>query len=118
MTLNQRNAWIAALLAAVTIVTGFAAWGSFVAVSFAASFWLTRRRNPRALLISIGSPVLGWLLMALARDLREGGRVSAKLATLLHVRFAPGVYVVLALIALIPCALAAQSGERLSKTFR
>jgi hypothetical protein len=102
---------------ALTIAFGFLAWWTFAFVAFAASFYFSRREQS-GLLMSTICPALGWVLVALARDLNESGRISAKLATILHVGYAPLVYVTLFVLVLIPSFFAALSGSFASKTFR
>lgn len=112
-----------ALIAVVTIALGFVTWWSFVIIAFAAGFafagGLTRapRLERPALATTLGI-TLGWLVVAVARDIHEDGRISAKLATLLHVQFAPAVYFVVLALVFIPSALAASSGSHAARALR
>ena len=120
--MNPRRSQIAllvVLLSGVTVALGFLAWWTFAGVSFFAGLWLTRSKNfARPVVIAFLGPSLGWVLAALARDIFESGRLSAKFATLLHVHYAVLVYVVLFVFSMIPASLAAYSGAQTSKALR
>ena len=119
MTDRNRTFLAAGLLTLVTIALGFVTWWSFAPLAFAAAFYLTRsQRILRPALVAMLAPAFGWALTALVRDIIEDGRISAKLATLLHVRFAFAVYVVLFIATLVPSCLAAYSGAQASKALR
>jgi lipopolysaccharide export LptBFGC system permease protein LptF len=107
------------ILAGLTVALSFAAWWSFGIVAFVAGFYFTRRgKLTQPVMISAVGPAIGWISMAFVRDCIEGGRISSKLATFLHVRFALAVYVVLFVIVLIPGFLAAFSGNKTSEALR
>jgi|GEM_PF-4624830 len=105
------------LLAGVTVALGFIAWWMFLPVAFLSGFYFARKRE-QAVLISCLGPALGWVLAAVVRDLFEDGRISAKLASLLHVRFAFAVYLVLIVIVAIPSFFASYGGSKASEALR
>jgi hypothetical protein len=115
---NQTLLMFAAVML-TTVTLGFFSWWTFVPVAFAAAFYFTRSQKVlRPLIPAMLAPALGWVVTAFVRDLFEDGRISAKLATLLHIRFAIAVYLVLFVVALIPSSLAAYSGSQASKALR
>ncbi len=115
----NRTLLIAAVLTLFTIVLGFVAWWTFAPLAFAAAFYFTRlTRVLRPVAVAMLAPALGWAVTALVRDVIEDGRISAKLATLLHVRYAPLVYGALFIVVLVPSFLAAYCGSQTSKALR
>ena len=115
--LNRTDFLAALAVAALTIALGFTAWWTFVPVAFVCAFALSRFID-RALLVSSMGPAIGWLLSCLVRDVFEDGRISVKLASLLHVRFAFAVYLVVLFVVAVPSFFAAYSGTKLSELVR
>lgn len=115
--MNKQRTLIVLVLAGVTVALGFVSWWTFVPVAFVSGFILARKQE-RAVLLSCLGPALGWILMALVRDLHEDGRISTKLASLLHVRLAFAVYLVLFVIVAVPSFFASYSGSKTSEALR
>jgi hypothetical protein len=106
-------------LAAVTIACGFIAWWSFVIVAFVSAFYLQRRFEALGpIRLATFAPATGWLFACLARDLFEDGRISAKLASMLHLNISVAVYAAVFLLVCLPSFFAAYSGATVSKSFR
>ena len=119
MTDRRQRFLMAAALAGVTIALGFLGWWTFVIVAFVGSFYLQRKfAHYEAIRLATFAPATGWLLTCLVRDLSEGGRISAKLSTLLSLRFSGAVYAAVFLLVCLPSFFAAYSGATFSKTFR
>lgn len=119
MTDRNKTLIYAAAVSGLTITLGFVAWWSFVAVAFIAGFYLSRSvKLARPVTLTMLATSLGWVITALVRDVLEGGRISAKLATLLHLRFAVAVYAALFVMIVIPSFFAAYSGSQTSKALR
>ncbi len=117
MNPKRQRLLIASLLAGGTIASGFLVWWSFLIVAFVAGFAL-QRRIAMPVRIATFAPAVGWLLACLVRDLFEDGRISTKLASLLHLQFSAAVYAAVFLVVAVPSFFAAFSGATFSKAFR
>lgn len=119
MTSRQEKTLLVLAVASLTIALGVIAWWTFMPLAFASAWVLCRFfERVRPVAIASLSPALGWVLAALARDIYEGGRISAKLATLLHVQFAVVVYALVFVVVSGVSFFAAFSAAQVSKALR
>lgn len=119
MTPKRQRALVGLALSGVTIALGFVAWWTFLPVAFVSGFFLQRRfEHLGAVRLATFAPAIGWVLACLARDLFEDGRISAKLASLLHLQFSMAVFALVFLAVSVPSFFAAYSGATVSKSFR
>jgi hypothetical protein len=119
MTIRRKVLLIILALSGLTIALGFLAWWTFVLVAFASAFILQKRfEDLGAVRLATISPALGWVLGCFVRDLFEDGRISAKLASLLHLQFSVAVYMAVFFVIAVPSFFAAFSGATASKALR
>lgn len=113
---DQTTLTLFAVIMIASAIAGFIDWRLFVLVAGAGSYAMTRMQTTRwPAFLAATATALGWLAIALARDISEGGRVSVKLATFLHLPHAVITYIVLFLICFIPGLFAAVSGKALAE---
>ena len=106
-------------LAGLTIACGFVAWWTFVIVAFVGGFFSQRQfEDLGAIRLATFAPAIGWVLACLVRDLFEDGRISAKLASILHLQASVAVYASVFLLISLPSFFAAYSGATFSISFR
>ena len=116
--MNRTHRTIVLTLLLASIALGFITWFLFLPVAFVGGYALVRTKCARfPALSSAAATAAGWIVVALFRDLFEGGRVSSKLASFLSLPHAVFVYPALFLLCAVPAFFAAYSGAALSAVY-